>query len=158
MNRIKIYLDTSVLSHLDAPDVPEKMEATLKLWELLESGVYGVVLSSVVFDELTECQEPKMSYIAKRLNNIHYELIESDDAIVDLASKFIDFGILKEKSFDDCRHIAAALMSGCEVIASWNFKHIVNIKTMQGTKRIATTSGFHDIIICTPATLIDGGI
>ncbi|GBR76284.1 hypothetical protein NO2_0856 [Candidatus Termititenax persephonae] len=32
---LKIYLDTSVISHLDANDVPEKMSDTRKFWDLL---------------------------------------------------------------------------------------------------------------------------
>jgi len=31
MKKQKIYLDTSIISHLDAPDVPEKMDETLRL-------------------------------------------------------------------------------------------------------------------------------
>ncbi|MDE7017725.1 MAG: PIN domain nuclease, partial [Lachnospiraceae bacterium] len=42
---------------------------------------------------------------------------------MELAEKFIDFGSLKRKSYDDCRHIAAAILAGCDFIISWNFKH-----------------------------------
>ena len=41
---------------------------------------------------------------------------------------------MKQKSFDDCQHIAAALLAGCVIIISWNFKHIVNVKTVRGVK------------------------
>ena len=37
MKKLKLYLDTSVISHLDAPDTPEKMADTLALWEDLKS-------------------------------------------------------------------------------------------------------------------------
>lgn len=33
MEKLKIYLDTSVISHLMQEDVPEKMADTLKLWD-----------------------------------------------------------------------------------------------------------------------------
>jgi hypothetical protein len=32
MKKLKIYLDTSVISHLQADDVPEKMAITHKFW------------------------------------------------------------------------------------------------------------------------------
>lgn len=32
MKKLKIYLDTSVISHLQADDVPEKMTITNDLW------------------------------------------------------------------------------------------------------------------------------
>ena len=34
MNKLKVYLDTSVISHLMQEDVPEKMSETLKLWDM----------------------------------------------------------------------------------------------------------------------------
>ena len=33
MEKLKVYLDTSVISHLMQEDVPEKMADTLKLWK-----------------------------------------------------------------------------------------------------------------------------
>jgi len=154
MNKPKIYLDTSVISHLDASDAPEKMADTLRLWEMLERGRYDVVLSDVVLDELRKCVEPKRSYLLASMKKLRYEIIAIDASAVALASKFIDFGVLKEKSFDDCRHIAAALISGCDIIVSWNFKHIVNARTIQGTRKIATAGKYREILICSPTMLI----
>jgi len=33
VKKLKIYFDTSVISHLQADDVPEKMEITKKFWD-----------------------------------------------------------------------------------------------------------------------------
>ena len=156
MRKQKIYLDTSVISHLDAPDAPEKMANTRELWKLLEAGVYDVVLSSVVFAELKRCSEPKRDYLTECLNKIRYEIVTADDNISLLARVFTDYGIMQAKSFDDCRHIAAALVSGCDIITSWNFKHIVNARTIRGARIISAAEGFKDIIICSPSMLIGG--
>jgi predicted nucleic acid-binding protein len=158
LKKLKVYLDTAVISHLDAPDTPDKMVDTLRLWNQIQGGEYDVVMSEVVFDELADCLEPKRSYLAAFLQQIQYERVVSNNETVVLASKFIDFGILREKSFDDCRHIAAALLNGCDIIVSWNFKHIVNAKTIRGTKVIATMEGYKDAIICSPTMLIEGGL
>lgn len=157
MRKQRIYLDTSVISHLDAPDTPEKMAHTLQLWEQIQAGEYDVVLSQVDFDELERCTNEKLVILTDFLRLIKYSRVESDSATVELASKFIDFGILKAKSFDDCRHIAAALLSGCDIIVSWNFKHIVNTDTIIGTRKIVAAGGYKDIIICTPSMLTKGG-
>lgn len=34
MRKLKVYLDTSVISHLLQEDVPEKMSDTRQLWEI----------------------------------------------------------------------------------------------------------------------------
>jgi hypothetical protein len=63
-------------------------------------------------------------------------------------------GVLGKASFDDRRHISIALLTGCDIIVSWNFKHIVNPKTIKGTKIITLTEGYKDILICSPSMLI----
>ena len=61
MRKLKIYLDTSVISHLDAPDVPEKQDDTRKLWDDIKIGKYDVVISDITIDEMEGCPEPKLS-------------------------------------------------------------------------------------------------
>ncbi|MCL2434485.1 MAG: PIN domain nuclease [Clostridia bacterium] len=158
MRRLKVYLDTSVISHLDAPDKPDWMEDTLRLWKHIQAGEYDLVLSEVVFEELAKCDEQKKRYLATMLQQVQYRRVTTDKETVELAGKFVDFGILNEKCLNDRRHIAAALLAGCDIIVSWNFKHIVNAKTIVGTRLITTSEGFKDVIICTPPTLApDGG-
>lgn len=84
---------------------------------------------------------------------IEYHTIETNNDIIELAGKFIDFGVLCEKSFDDCQHIAATILAGCDVIISWNFKHIVNVKTVKGVKIITTMVGYKDLLIYPPSAL-----
>ena len=158
MKNTKIYLDTSVISHLDAPDTPEKMADTKLLWEQIGKGKYDVVLSEVVFSELNKCHEPKKSYLITCLKQIQYTRVELDNDTSALADKFIKLSILGATSLDDCRHISAAILAGCDMIVSWNFKHIVNPKTIKGTKVITVMEGYKDILICTPTMLTEGDI
>jgi hypothetical protein len=48
---------------------------------------------------------------------------------------------LKQKSLSDCWHIANAIVSGCDAIVSWNFKHIVNMKTQKLLAALALCAG-----------------
>jgi hypothetical protein len=68
----------------------------------------------------------------------------------------VDLGILKQKSYGDCQHIAAAIVSRCDAVVSWNFKHIVNHRTMQGVKAITALEGRNDLLIYTPPALLGG--
>ena len=65
MKKLKIYLDTSVISHLEALDVPEKMEITQQLWKDLKEGEYDVFVSEVTQAEISDCPEPKKCYLEK---------------------------------------------------------------------------------------------
>lgn len=157
MKRLKVYLDTSVVSYLYQEDAPEKMQDTLSLWELFKAGVYEVFVSDIVFREIDRCSEGKLNILLDYLGQIEYHEVETDSNTIELAGRFIDFGILKKKRFDDCQHIAAAILAGCDVIISWNFKHIVNVKTIKGVKVITTLEGYKDLLIYPPSVLLEEG-
>ena len=155
MRRQKIYLDTSVISYLYQEDAPEKMKDTLKLWEAIKRGRYEVCISNIVMNEIYECGEEKLFILLEYLKQIDYTMVRADEDTIRLAGKFIDFGILRRKSFDDCQHIAAAILAGCDIITSWNFKHIVNIKTIHGIRAVTNLEGYKNIDILSPTVLLE---
>ncbi len=154
MKRLKIYLDTSVISHLDQQDTPEKQADTRRLWERVKAGTFDVVLSNVDFDELSKCAPQKRATLAGYLTQIQFDRVDVNADMLRIADRMVDLGILKKKSYEDCQHIAAAVASGCDAIVSWNFKHIVNYNTMQGVKAITALEGRNDLLIFTPSVLL----
>lgn len=155
MNKLKVYLDTSVISHLMQEDVPEKMSETLKLWNMFKEGKYDVYLSTVTLQEIDNCPEPKRTELFKHLGEIDYTPIEITEDMSEVAQQLIDMGILTQKSYDDCQHIASAVIYGCDCIISWNFKHIVNIKTIRGVRAITNLKGYKPIEILNPTVLLE---
>ncbi len=155
MRKLKVYLDTSVISYLDQDDAPERMKDTLELWKDFINGKYDIYLSQVTLDEIEKCSEPKRSLLYDYLSDIEYTKLEINAEIVELAQKIIDMGILRPKSFDDCQHIAVAVVNACDCIISWNFKHIVNIKTIRGVRAITNLEGYKGIDIINPSVLLE---
>ena len=155
MRKLKVYLDTSVVSHLFQEDVPEKMADTRQLWEMFKDGQYEVYLSTVTLREIEKCSEPKKTQLIDRLNEIQFTTLDITDDVVAMAEKIIDMGILTQKSFDDCQHIGAAIIYGCDCIVSWNFKHIVNIRTIRGVRAITNLEGYKMIEIWNPSVLLE---
>ena len=156
MRKLRVYLDTSVISHLMQEDVPEKMADTRELWELFRQGEYDIYLSSVTMEEIDRCPEPKRGFLLEYLHEIKYTLLPVVDETTAVARKIVDAGIMANKNFDDCRHIAAAITGGCHCIASWNFKHLVNVRTIRGARAIAIMEGYHAIDIVSPRSLLRG--
>ena len=156
MRKIKVYLDTSVISYLQQEDTPERMNDTLALWKQFETGKYDICLSQITLDEVGECHEPKRTTLYKYLSKINYTKLEITDEVFRVANQIIDMGILKPKSIDDCQHIAAAVVHGCDCIISWNFKHIVNIKTIRGVRAITQLENYKNIDIMNPSVLLGG--
>ncbi len=155
MRKLRFYLDIAFISYLQHDDAPERMKDTLELWEDLVSGKYEIYLSKVTLEEVGKCPEPKRSVLYNYLSDIVYTRLEINEEIMVLAQKIIDMGILRPKSFDDCQHIAAAVVSGCDCIISWNFKHIVNIKTIRGVRAITNLEGYKGIDIINPSVLLE---
>ena len=155
MRKLKVYLDTSVISYLSQEDAPERMKDTLELWKDFVNGKYEIYLSQVTIDEIEKCSEPKRSMLYDYLSDIEYIKLEINEEIVELAQKIIDMGILKPKSYDDCQHIAAAVVNACDCIISWNFRHIVNIKTIRGVRAITNLEGYKGIDIINPSVLLE---
>ena len=156
MKKLKVYIETSVISYLDQQERGEKYIDSHNLWIKIKAGKFEAVISDITRTEIDDCDELKRNVLNKYLNEIGYTQIEIDKRTIEVASRFIDLSILKEKNLDDCRHIAAAITSGCDIIASWNFKHIVNIKTISGVKAVTALEGYNDLLIYTPSTLIGG--
>jgi predicted nucleic acid-binding protein len=156
MKKLKIYLDTTIISYLDQMEKSERMAETHRLWDKIKEGKFDVVISDIDFAEINSCSEEKRNKLYEYLSQINYTLINSEEISVRIAEKMIDLNVLKQKSFVDCQHIANAIVSGCDVIVSWNFRHIVNHKTIMGVKAVTALEGYNDLLIYAPTILIEG--
>jgi len=157
MKQLRIYLDTSVISHLDAPDTPEKQEDTRRLWNDIQAGKYEVCISPVFVAELMNCPEPKRSTLLEGLAEIDYTELDETNEVLGLAREYLKAGILPKKSTRDRQHIAYACVYDCDMIVAWNFKHMVNYKTISGVKAANALAGYKEMPIYTPTMLVSGG-
>jgi hypothetical protein len=156
LKKQKIYLDTSAVSHLDAPDTPEKMAETLMFWDMLKENDYQIIISNITVAEITKCTEPKRSFLFEKLNELDYEIIEENDEALALAEKYLEYGVLKSKSMDDLRHISVATVTECKYIISWNFKHFVNVKVINKVQSVNKLLNYNEIMIIPPTMLMGG--
>jgi predicted nucleic acid-binding protein len=155
MDKLKIYLDTSVISHLEAPDTPHQMADTKQLWEYIKAGKFEVYISNIALKEINACAEPKQSKLHEFLSEIEFTpILAADNRIKIIEDELISQKILTEKSRDDCTHIANALTAGCDIILSWNFKHMVNVKTINGIRKLNASKG-RQVYIYTPGMFIE---
>lgn len=158
MKRLKLYLDTSVISHLDAPDKPDWMADTRKLWEAIQSDKFEVFISPVDVMEIDACPEPKRALLVEWLQQIEYTLLQQTDEVLDLAEQYQKAGVLPIKSTRDRLHIAYACVNNCDMIVSWNFEHLVNYKTIAGVKAANALAGYKEMPIYSPTMIIKGDV
>lgn len=157
MRKLKIYLDTSVISHLQQADVPEKMRETLELWkQFKERKDIEIIISDLVIREISKCSEPKLSFLLGELAHLNYTMVQITEDERKLADIYLQNGVLREKSFDDLTHIAIATLSECRYIVSWNFKHFVNPKTIKAVNAINLSLNLSQVDIFPPSMMLGG--
>lgn len=157
MRKLKIYLDTSIISHLQQEDVPEKMQETIELWEQFKKREdIEIVISSLVLTELSRCNAQKLSFLLNELSQLQYTEAQVTDEERELANIYLQNGVLREKSLDDLTHIATAALNGCHYIISWNFRHFVNPKTINAVNAINLTLRLPQVSIFSPTMMLGG--
>ena len=154
LRKLSIYLDTSVISNLIAEDAPKLMEYSLMLWDEIRKGTYNVFISDLVIAEIDACPEPKRSGLARHLNEIDYTDASVSEEAIELAKQYIAVGIIPIKYEDDATHIALATILNCNAIISWNFAHMVKLKTIIGVNGINLGLGYREIEIVSPMSVI----
>jgi predicted nucleic acid-binding protein len=146
----KVYIDTSVLGgYFDK----EFDVATRRFLDEVKKGEYKVVISNVTEGELLNAPERVRSLL--NILGIDYEVIKLTDDVVSLALEYIRENVVGQTSYDDCLHIAIATVSRLDLLVSWNFEHIVNIKRIRGYNGIDIKNGYPSIEIRSPKDLID---
>ena len=155
MRKLRIYLETSAISHLDAPDVPDKMADTKLFWQDLQAEKYDVYISSVVVSELEKTSEPKRTFMLDQIKSLNIQLLAESDEALALGKEYLRQGVLTPKSKDDCLHIAYAVVYQCDVIISWNFKHMVNYRTIDRVRIVNAINRYREIAICSPTMMLE---
>lgn len=154
MKKNKIYLDTSILNFYFADDSPDKMAITRDFFDVLKSGIFESYISVVVIKEIERAIEPQKKILTSLILEYNLKLLYLNIEIEELAQKYIDSGIIPNAYRDDALHIAITTFYGLDYILSWNFKHIVKLKTKSGIKAVNILNGYKDIEIITPQEVI----
>jgi len=131
------------------------MVDTVRLWRELANGKYDIYISDIVTNEVQQCPEPKRSQMLEKIRQIELILLQETNEVKELAAEYIKGGVLKEKSYDDCLHISYAVIHQCDAIVSWNFKHLVNFKTIDKVKIVNAINRYKEISIISPTMLVE---
>ena len=163
MKKIKLYLDASAVGYLDEQTSPQEMRDMLTLWEEIRQDKYDVVLSEVTLNEIYANRNvEKVKILAQHLieisTSISYEEVIVTDEVRRIAALIKSNGILiSDKHENDRLHIGCAVVSGCDVLVSYNFRHLVNVRTIKGVRGISNLAGYGNIDIMPASMLIEKG-
>jgi hypothetical protein len=148
MRALKICVDTSVIGGLEDEEFAEDSQA---LWKSFWDGHYLAVLSDLTIQEL----EPAPKNVRAYLEHLPAErviLSETPESLA-LAHAYVSAGAVGWASFEDAVHVALATTSYCDLLVSWNFKHLVNVEKIRIFNSVNMRHGFGPIDIRSPKEL-----
>jgi hypothetical protein len=124
----RIYIDTSVVGgYFDE----EFKEATIMLFDRLIKKEIKFVVSDLLDLELINAPIQVREHLFRFPADL-FERVDLTKETVQLADTYISEKVVGKTSLEDCRHIALATINKVDVLASWNFKHIVNLDKIKG--------------------------
>jgi predicted nucleic acid-binding protein len=148
--KLRVYLDTSVFSALHDARLPDRMTATAEFW--LRRDGFVTVTSSVTRDELAQVVDA--GHRRKLLALLTgFELVPVLDETAELAERYIAAGIFSPRMFLDAVHVAAAVLARCDVLVSWNFRHLVNRRRRAQVSGLNMLNGLPALDIIAPPEL-----
>lgn len=112
-----------------------------------------IILSDLVLLELSLAREEihlKVNEVPLK-NKIN---LQTTDEAIALAETYISEEALSNKSYNDALHVALATIHNAEVLASWNFKHIVNLDRIRLYNSINLRLGYRLIEILSPREIL----
>ena len=145
-----VYLDTSVPSAYYDERNLERQKLTREFWKKL--AAFDVFISSLVLTEIEGLKDDNKKRLLLRLLEGSEALTISDEC-ERLAREYVSQGIIPKKYVDDARHIAVAVVNSIDYLVSWNFEHIVKVKTRRMVGRVDAEKGYKPIEIIAPPEL-----
>lgn len=146
---IRTYADTSVYGGLHDEEFAEDSR---RFFDQVRGGRFALVTSAVVDDEVEEAPPEVRSGYRTLLS--HATVVEVTEEALDLQEAYLAAGILTPTWEDDALHIALATIHGCELIVSWNFRHIVHFQKIPQYNAVNALHGYDKIAIHSPSEVI----
>lgn len=149
--KYRVYLDTSTIGGCHDKKFEEWSN---KLIDQFRQGLQIAVVSDITLDELADAP----SQVRAVLDDIPKEFLQKvgkTGEMEELALLYIAEGAIPEKCMNDAMHIACATIERVHVLASWNFKHIVNLRRIQKFNSVNLKYGYPSLEIRSPQELLN---
>jgi hypothetical protein len=149
--RLRVYVDTSAVGGCLDPEFAAGSQA---LFTRFHAGEYVMVLSDVTVAELQNAPEAVRSLISALPDEVVEGVLFTPEA-ERLAQAYLAAGVLPPKMWADAQHIAIATLAGVDVLVSWNFKHVVNLRRIRGYNEVNGALGYPSVEIRTPREVVN---
>ncbi len=139
-DRLRLYLDTSVISAYFDERTPDRVSATRAFWQSAQSD-FEFTVSPLVVHELdrTPGEQRRKELLALILP---LALVPSTSEAQHLADRILEANIVPENKPEDALRLAIAVERGLDALVSWNFRHMINFKTQRFLPVVCAKNGY----------------
>ncbi len=150
MKPLRIYVDTSVIGGCLDDKFTDDSRALL---ELARQGRVRLVVSDLIVNEIVDAPV-NVREVFDSLLATHPETAIMNRETVALQQEYLKARVVGPASADDAHHVAIATVWHADVIASWNFKHLVHVDKIRGFNAVNQRMGHYAIDIRTPTEIV----
>jgi len=123
------------------------------LFEKISLGQVKCIYSNLTEKELSNAPERVKIFFNNMKAETKEKVLVTPEAL-QFAQSYVQEKVVGETSLDDCIHIALATLNKVDILASWNFKHIVNVYRIRGYNSINLRLGHATLEIRSPREIV----
>ncbi|MBI5244945.1 MAG: PIN domain protein [Elusimicrobia bacterium] len=146
----RVYVDTSVIGGCFDEEFAEWSTA---LFKEFRAGSKIAVISDLTRLELERAPE-RVRNILTTVPEDFIENVSLGGEAQALARRYIQEKVVAAKHIVDARHIAIATVERADVLASWNFKEIVNLDRIRAFNAVNLKMGYPLLEIRSPREVL----
>ena len=130
----------------------EFREPSRRLIERCARDEVTLVVSAITLQEL-EHAPYAVREVLRAIGTEDLEVIAVTEEVRELADRYIESGALCATMRADAQHIAAATVADIDLLASWNFRHMVNLTRIRQYNEVNRRTGYAGVDIRSPMEL-----
>lgn len=157
MPRPRIYVETTIPSAYytsrSSPEMIERREWTRQWWK--QAAASCELVSSVI--TLGELEEGASAHVPARVAMIRQlELLEVTTAVNESARMYTRRKLMPSNPPTDALHLALASHYNCDVLVTWDFRHLANRSKLHHIRAVNAQLGLPVPLIVSPRQLLGG--
>lgn len=124
----------------------------------IENGLFRATTSEIVAVEIDAGAPDKVQQqFGEFLTLCTPEVLSASEEVLTLVDAYVAHDILTKNYRNDMLHIALATVHGVDIVASWNFRHIVRYEKIVKFNAVNLEFGYHTIAIYSPREITTYG-
>jgi predicted nucleic acid-binding protein len=152
-----IYVETTIPSFYSERragiDIEARRNWTREWWDKPRLD-QRLVTSAVVFEELGKipdaARRDESIELVRRLEELDYTA-----EVAEIAAVYLQHKLMPAEAIGDADHLALASFYNCDMLVTWNCKHLTNANKLGHIRRVNALLGLRTPLLVTPLELLE---